>query len=339
MTYVSFPGLGIEPFHMERVAFSVFGISVNWYGLIITSGMILAVLYALWHAKCEKVKSDDIIDLALYLIIFGVIGARLYYVVMEFGSYLETGGSFWENLLGTLYNMIAVWNGGLAIYGGIIAGFLTGLVVARKKKIRFPVIADIAGPAVMVGQIIGRWGNFVNVEAYGGETALPWRMGVLQSYDGGATFVSEMYVHPTFLYESLWNLLGLILITVLYKKKKFHGQMFLTYITWYGFGRMLIEGLRADSLYIGSMRVSQFVGFASFVVGSVLLILGFRRAGRRTGRAETAYVPIYVRTDRSNGQDVLQESSALEQVGNEPPKPADGQEKAQEKENEDGKAD
>lgn len=277
MTYVSFPGLGIEPFHMDRIAFSLFGIDVNWYGLIITCGMILAVLYALWHAKHEGVKSDDIIDLALALIFCGVLGARLYYVIMEFDQYLVTDGTFWKNVGGTLYNIIAIWNGGLAIYGGIIAGFLAALVVARAKRIPFPVIADIAGPAVMVGQIIGRWGNFVNVEAYGAETTLPWRMGVLYSFNDGVSFVSEKFVHPTFLYESLWNLVGLILITCLYKKKKFHGQMFLTYMTWYGFGRMLIEGLRADSLYVGSIRISQLVGFVTFVVGAVLLTVHLRR--------------------------------------------------------------
>ena len=280
MTYVSFPGLGIEPFHMDRIAFSLFGIDVNWYGLIITCGMILAVLYALWHAKHEGVKSDHIIDLALALIFCGVIGARLYYVIMEFDQYLVGGGTFLQNLGGTLYNCIAIWNGGLAIYGGIIAGFLAALAVARAKRIPFPVIADIAGPAVMVGQIIGRWGNFVNVEAYGAETTLPWRMGVLYSFNDGVSFVSEKFVHPTFIYESLWNLLGLILITYFYKKKKFHGQMFLSYMTWYGFGRMLIEGLRADSLYVGSIRISQLVGFVTFVVGAVLIIVNLRRVKR-----------------------------------------------------------
>ena len=281
MTYVSFPGLGIEPFHMDRIAFSLFGINVNWYGLIITCGMILAVLYALWHAKHEGVKSDHIIDLALALIFCGVIGARLYYVIMEFDQYLVTGGTFWQNLGGTLYNCIAIWNGGLAIYGGIIAGFLAALVVARAKRIPFPVIADIAGPAVMVGQIIGRWGNFVNVEAFGAETTLPWRMGVLYSFNDGVSFVSEKFVHPTFIYESLWNLVGLILITYFYKKKKFHGQMFLTYMTWYGFGRMLIEGLRADSLYVGSIRISQLVGFVTFVIGVVLMVYNLRKIKKK----------------------------------------------------------
>lgn len=311
MTYVSFPGLGIEPFHMERIAFSIFGVHVNWYGIIITCGMILAVLYALWHAKTEKVKSDDLIDLALCLIVFGVIGARLYYVVMEFDSYLATGGTFWENLGKTLYNVIAVWNGGLAIYGGIIAGFITALVFSRTRKIRFPVIADIAGPAVMVGQIIGRWGNFVNVEAYGSATDLPWRMGILYSLDNGQTFLSEQYVHPTFLYESLWNLLGLAVITLVYNRKKFHGQMFLMYITWYGFGRMLIEGLRTDSLYVGSVRISQLVGFLSFAAGTVLLLVGFVRsaAQRKAAPAGVTADPAGTPEQTNGGQLQKQENT------------------------------
>ena len=290
MTYVSFPGLGIEPFYMNRIAFSIGSIQVNWYGLIIALGMVLAVLYGMRHAKIERVKTDDVIDLALSVIIFGVIGARLYYVVMELDHYIVTGGTFWQNLGDTLYGMIAVWKGGLAIYGGIIGGFIAGFFVAKKKRIRFPVIADIAGPSVIVGQIVGRWGNFVNVEAYGRETTLPWRMGIHVSYDGGDSFLREMFVHPTFLYESLWNLIGLVIITLLYKKKKFHGQMFLVYITWYGFGRMLIEGLRTDSLYVGDLRISQFVGAVSFIVGTVLLILGFRRAKAKKAEEST---PVY----------------------------------------------
>ncbi len=290
MTYVSFPGLGIEPFHMNRVAFSIGKLDVYWYGILITVGMILAVLYALHHAKIERVKSDDIIDLALALIVFGVIGARLYYVLMKLDTYIVTTGTFWENLCDTVLGMINIPGGGLAIYGGIIGGFLAGIVVAKKKRIRFPVIADIAGPSVIVGQIVGRFGNFVNVEAYGTETTLPWRMGIHTSYDYGETFIRESFVHPTFLYEALWNLVGLILITALYKKKKFHGQMFLFYMTWYGFGRMLIEGLRTDSLYIGPLRVSQWVGGITFVLGIVLLILGVRKAKAKALTARVSQV-------------------------------------------------
>lgn len=310
MTYVSFPGFNIEPFHMDPIAFSVFGIQVHWYGVIITFGMILSVLYAMYHAKYERVKTDDVIDLALYLIIFGVIGARLYYVIMEFDSYIATGGTFWENVGKTLYNIIAVWNGGLAIYGGIIAGVITGFLFARRKRIRFSVVADIAGPSVLIGQLIGRWGNFVNVEAFGGETTLPWRMGILKSVDGGQSFYSEMYVHPTFLYESLWNLLGVILITILYKKKKFHGQMFLFNMAWYGFGRMCIEGLRSDSLYVGNMRISQFVGFVAFVLGTVLMILNLHREKKTA--APIPYTAMYTKdtqTAKDTGTDTANDTS------------------------------
>ncbi len=293
MTYVSFPGLGIEPFYMDRVAFSIGKLNVYWYGVLITFGMILAVLYALYHAKIERVKSDDIIDLALALIICGVIGARLYYVLMKLDTYIVTDGTFWENVWDTLCGIVNIPGGGLAIYGGIIGGFLAGIVVARKKCIRFPVLADIAGPSVLIGQIIGRFGNFVNVEAYGSVTNLPWRMcsakiaadfkdkGLVDESGYAAVLAGELGAHPTFLYESLWNLVGFILITTLYKKKKFHGQMFLFYMAWYGFGRMLIEGLRTDSLYIGPLRVSQWVGGITFIVGIVLMIIGMRKAKKR----------------------------------------------------------
>lgn len=293
MAYVSFPGLGIEPFYMERVAFSIGKIDVNWYGVIITCGMILAVLYALWHAKIESVKSDDVIDLALAGIISGIIGARLYYVIMEWQDYLVTGKGFFRNLWETFLGVINIPGGGLAIYGGIIGGFFACLVVAKIKHIHFPIIADIAGPAVFVGQILGRWGNFVNVEAFGGPTDLPWRMcsevvardflkkGLVDFSGYQAVLDGSLGAHPTFLYESLWNLVGLIIITVLYKKKKFHGQMFLLYITWYGFGRMLIESLRTDSLAVGDIRISQLVALATFVLGTVLLVLGSRKATKQ----------------------------------------------------------
>lgn len=286
MTYVSFPGLGIEPFHIDKVAFSLFGRDVAWYGILITCGMMLAVLYALWIAKKkEGIKSDDIMDLAFFIIIFGVLGARIYYVIFRWDSYLVTSGSFFENVWATFKNCIAIWQGGLAIYGGIIAGLITAFFVAKWKKIPFLKFFDILAPCVLIGQIIGRWGNFINIEAYGSETDLPWRMGILYSLDnsGVTTGVwdAEMYVHPTFLYESLWNLMGLVLIHFLYQRKKFDGQMFCTYLIWYGFGRMLIEGLRTDSLMLGSIRISQLVGFVSVVLGIVLMVIYSIHAKRK----------------------------------------------------------
>lgn len=286
MDYISFPGLGISPFHIDKTAFSVFGHGIAWYGIIITTGMVLAVIIALMLSKFEKIKSDDIIDLALYVIIFGVIGARLYYVIFSWNEfdYLVTSAvsdgtffgsivAFFKNFAETFVNIIAIWEGGLAIYGGVIAGALAGIIFAKIKKINPFKILDLIVPCVLIGQVMGRWGNFVNMEAYGGETTLPWRMGLLYGNIDTGVWAVEKYVHPTFLYESLWNLLGLILVLILYKKKKVDGQHFCFYLVWYGFGRMLIEGLRTDSLMLGSLRISQIVGLASIVLGIVLFLI------------------------------------------------------------------
>lgn len=258
---ISFPGLGIGEFSINSVAFSLFGHNVTWYGIIVTSGIVAGFLYALYRAKFENIKSDDVLDEAIFLIIFSIIGARLYYVLTSSQEYKS------------LYDVIAIWNGGLAIYGGIIAGAITTFVVAKVKKLNFLKFFDMIAPGLMLGQAIGRWGNFMNAEAFGGETTLPWRMGIQNIFH-----IETIYVHPTFLYESLWNVVGFVIINALYKKKRFNGQIFLMYATWYGFGRMLIEGLRTDSLYVGPFRISQLVGAASFIAGLVLLIIFSRRA-------------------------------------------------------------
>ena len=189
--------------------------------------------------------------------------------------------------------MIAIWEGGIAIYGAIIAGAITIFAVCRFKKINTLKMLDAVAPAVMIGQIIGRWGNFCNGEAFGEVvTENSWlyfaRMG-LNSYNTG---YETIFVHPTFLYESLWNLAGFILIHCLYKKKKFDGQVVLMYLTWYGFGRMLIEGLRTDSLYIGVFRISQVVGFLCFVLGSIALTVFLIKARRKELDSES-YAPAY----------------------------------------------
>lgn len=288
--YISFPGLGIEPFHIDRVAFTLFGRPVAWYGIIICIGIILAVTYAILRAKTEKIKSDDMIDLAFFLVIFGVIGARLYYVLFSLEDYIVTGHGFFGNLTATLKNIVSVWKGGIAIYGALIAGFITIVLFCRRKKISLLKMVDVVSPAVMIGQLIGRWGNFVNIEAYGAETALPWRMGILKSnFDNAAelgAWTSETYVHPTFLYESLWNLLGFIIANIIYKRKKYDGQIFFFYIGWYGFGRMIIEGLRTDSLMLGPVRISQLVGFVTFALGVALSILMSRLAKQAAAEAQ-----------------------------------------------------
>lgn len=273
MKYISFPGLGIESLAIDRVAFTVFGVDVMWYGILITVGMILAYLYGITRAKIERVKTDDITDLTLFLIIFGVIGARLYYIAFKPAEFIVTNPSGGTDIMATLKAVINVRSGGLAIYGGIIAGVITAIVFAKRKKIRIPVLLDILAPSVMVGQVLGRWGNFMNVEAYGSDCDLPWRMGV--GFGGGAP-----YVHPTFFYESLWNLIGLALITAFYKKKKFHGQIVLFYAIWYGAGRAFIEGLRSDSLMVGPFRVSQLLSVVICVASVILMVIGMNKVPR-----------------------------------------------------------
>lgn len=251
---LSFPGLGIGEFTVNSVAFTVFGHPIAWYGVIITFGILLSAIYGISRAKLEGISADDMLDVILAAVIFSVIGARIYYVIF-YGNYK------------TLYDVIAVWNGGLAIYGAVIAGALTLCVMAKIKRKSPLVMLDIGAASIPLGQAIGRWGNFMNAEAYGYETTLPWRMGI-------AGMGGTIYVHPTFFYESVWNLIGFFLLWYLYKKKKFNGQIFLTYIAWYGFGRMFIEGLRTDSLLLipGVIRISQLIGAVSFAVAAALLI-------------------------------------------------------------------
>ena len=265
-TTVSFPGLGIEEISFDRVAVELFGRPIYWYGVIIMLGIVAAFIHAYLRCKQEGIKTDDILDVGLFTVIFGVIGARLYYVLTTLDTHE------YHNLL----DVLAIWEGGLAIYGGIIAGATAVVVTALVKKINPLKVTDTVAPGVMLAQAMGRWGNFMNGEAYGYEVAedsllYPFRMGLISDYTG-----SEMkYYHPTFLYESLWNVVGFVIITLLYRKKKFNGQVTLMYFTWYGFGRMFIEGLRTDSLYVGSFRISQVVGLVCFLVGSTLLIAGF----------------------------------------------------------------
>lgn len=273
MVTVSFPGLGIGEFSFSKVAFSIpigSGIQVRWYGIIIVTGIILAFLYAYYRSKHEGISFDDLLDYALFAVISGVIGARLYYVITSDQKY-------------TFAEVFQIWNGGIAIYGAIIGGAAALLAVSFYKKIKWQKAFDMVCPGVMIGQIVGRWGNFFNGEAYG-EAPTPdhflYFMRMELKHEGW----SHSYLcQPTFLYESVWNLIGFLIINALYKKKRYDGQVLLMYITWYGFGRMLIEGLRTDSLMVGTFRISQVVAFLCFVVGGVLLIVfGIRAKRQRT---------------------------------------------------------
>lgn len=267
MSSVVFPGLGFQV-NVKDIAFRVFGWPIHWYGVIIALGFLLAVAFCSRRAGRYGVEQDDIIDLLIYAVPLCIIGARLYYVIFYLDLYRNADGSL------DFMRMVRIWDGGLAIYGGIIAAILVLLVFCKKRKLCFLAFADLGSFGMLIGQLVGRWGNFVNVEAYGGPTDLPWRMGI---YDDALTGVYQyMEVHPTFLYESLWNLLGLLLLIFLVeKRRKFDGQIFLSYMAWYGLGRSWIEGLRTDSLYFFStgLRVSQVLAIIIFVVAAAVLIV------------------------------------------------------------------
>lgn len=259
-------------------------------------------------AKFEGVESDHIFDLAIFLIIFTILGARLYYVLMK----PENFNSF--------YDVIAIWNGGLAIYGGVIAGAATVFVFSKTKKIKTAKLMDIAAPGLIIGQAIGRWGNFFNAEAYGDVTTLPWRMcspqiasemlgkGQINAEQYAEMLAGTLGVHPTFLYESLWNIVGFILIMCFYKKKKYDGAPTLWYLTWYGFGRFFIEGLRTDSLYLlenvlgQTVRVSQLVAALCFIGGVVTMVICGVRA-KRAKQDAAAYEAVYTENEEKEPED------------------------------------
>ena len=279
-TKLSFPGLGIGEFTVDSEAFSIFGAPIAWYALIICLGMVFAVCYVIFRAGQIGIDSEQIIDFALFVIPIGVIGARLYYVLMELDSFDSLGEA------------LNIRNGGLAIYGGIIAGAITVFCVCKYKKINFLAFADCVVPGLIMAQSIGRWGNFMNGEAFGSETTNFLRMGIY-NYNSIYTFgTSQMvYVHPTFLYESLWNLVGFIAINVFYKHKKYDGQIFLMIFGWYGLGRMWIEGLRMDSLYLfgSSIRASQALAMLLFAVCTALLVyFAFNKPDKEFYRMEAS---------------------------------------------------
>ena len=258
---ISFPGLfGDWQFTAPSKAIDI-GNGIYWYGIIIAAGMLLGLYFCMKQAPKYGLTEDNVIDMVLWAIPFSIIGARLYYVLFYLDLFRSSDGSInWSSIY-------RIWDGGLAIYGGVIAGFLTAFLFSRCKKLSFWALADCCVQGLFIGQAIGRWGNFMNREAFGGLTDLPWRMRLWVS---STTYVD---VHPTFLYESVWNLVGFIGLHFFSKKRKFDGEVFLAYVAWYGLGRVWIEGLRTDSLYLFStgIRVSQLVAAVSFLAAGGVL--------------------------------------------------------------------
>ena len=270
---IGFPNLGLE-FTLNRVACTVLGKDIYWYGIIICAGFILAALYVNSRTKDFGITSDNLTDCLIICVPLGIICARIYYVVFEWGYYAQHPGE-----------IIAIWKGGIAIYGGIIGTLIGLFVYSRVKKLSLASLCDLAAFGLLIGQCIGRWGNFVNGEAHGGPTTLPW----------GMTIDGQSMVHPTFLYESLWNLAGFVLLHFYSKKRRFKGEIALLYAAWYGAGRAWIEGLRTDSLYIGSVRVSQLLAIISCVAAIAVLA----RQYHRIKVAKAFYMP---KTDENKGE-------------------------------------
>ena len=258
---IAFPGLGLQ-FDPSR---QVFGTFVHWYGVIIALGFLAAVLVGLRLVKREGLLADTLLDIVIFGTPSAIIGARLYYCIFQFDQYR-----------GDLLSVFKIWEGGLAIYGGIIGAVLSTVIYCRVKHVKLPKILDIGGVGLIIGQAVGRWGNFVNREAFGSHASslLPWRMRLYTD----AAMNTWADVHPTFLYESLWCIGVLCVLLWLYRRKKFDGQIFLSYVLLYGLGRLWIEGLRTDSLYLGPVRISQIVALASAAAAGVLLWRGIKKA-------------------------------------------------------------
>lgn len=258
-TLISFPGLGLELDPPSTIQLGP--LTIHFYGLIIAVGMLLAVLYASKRSKEFGLKEDDLIDGVLWVTPFAIICARLYYCIFEWDQYAS-------NPISILY----IWNGGLAIYGGVLGAVIGLSVFCKVRKIKATAMMDIVSLGLLIGQSVGRWGNFMNREAFGAPTDSFLRMGLYDTATGAVE-----YYHPTFLYESLWNFVGFLLLHFLSKKRKYDGQVALGYVAWYGLGRAFIEGLRMDSLYWGPFRVSQVLAGVSCVAAvAVLLWQGFR---------------------------------------------------------------
>ena len=266
---IDFAGLGLQI--NPPAGFSIGSFEVRMYGIVIALGLMLAVVYALRRREQFGISEDDLMDGVLWIAPFAIICARLYYCAFE-----------WEHYADNPISILYIWEGGLAIYGAVI-GAAIGVFVHCKfiKKISVPAVLDVVSLGFFIGQTMGRWGNFFNREAHGGVTDSFLRMGLLNPVT-----MEGQYYHPTFLYESVWNLAGFIWLHIYSKKRRYDGQVALLYVAWYGLGRAFIEGLRTDSLWWGPFRVSQLLAAASCVLAVVILFL----LGRKEHKPEDLFV-------------------------------------------------
>ncbi|SHJ56119.1 prolipoprotein diacylglyceryl transferase [Tepidibacter formicigenes] len=235
---------------MNPIAFTIFGIDIRWYGILISTGIMIGIFLALKEAKRVSINEEKLLDLFLIAIPCAIIGARTYYVIFN-----------WDYYKGDLFKIINIRGGGLAIHGGIIGAVLVGYLYCKIKKMNFRKILDLTAPSIALGQAIGRWGNFINQEAYGRPTNLPW-----------AINVNGVNVHPTFLYESIWDFCLFLFLMWLRKNKKYDGHVFICYAIIYSIGRFFVEGFRIDSLMLGTFRMAQVISIIFIVLGSIVHI-------------------------------------------------------------------
>jgi phosphatidylglycerol:prolipoprotein diacylglycerol transferase len=252
---ITFPGFGWE-FNPSR-GFQIGNFTIYYYGVIIAFGLMLAVIYGMRRCKQFGFKEDDILDGVLWVTPFAIICARAYYCIFS-----------WEHYAHDPISVLYIWKGGLAIYGGVLGAIVGVAVFTRIKRIKLAALFDLVSLGFLIGQGIGRWGNFFNREAFGAETQSFLRMGLYNVITGAVK-----YYHPTFLYESVWNAVGFVLLHFLSKHRKYDGQIALGYVAWYGLGRTMIEGLRTDSLMWGDFRVSQVLAAVSCVAAVVVLLV------------------------------------------------------------------
>ena len=326
MNLVEFPGLWGMKFTISRVAFDVFGIPIYWYGIIIASGFLLAVLLGMKNSKLAGIEPDSVLDMVLFGAPVAIVFARLFYVVFT-----------WELFKDNPIDIVNTRKGGLAIYGGILGALMVAYFFSKKKKVGFFSLMDFAAPYIIMAQGIGRWGNFVNQEAFGSATSLPWRMNSetvnseLMAFNSGID-LSVFGAHPTFLYESLWNFAVFFFLIWYRKRKKLDGEVFFLYMLLYGAGRFFIEGLRTDSLYLGTFRISQLLA-AVFVITFTILFIYRRKMIKKydeetpseIGQSQYGAVLMKLREegtadrqDEEKAAEVLKESDSVEADSTEP---------------------
>lgn len=292
---LTFPGLGLE-FYLSRVAFQIGNYSIAWYGVIMAAAFLVGICYVMLRTKRFGLDSDRVIDVLLVSVIGAIIGARVYYVAFSWADYKDN-----------LMDVFKIWEGGIAIYGGLIGGVIVGLIMCKIRKVRVLPILDLTVGGLIIGQAIGRWGNFVNIEAFGANTLMPWGMGgpTIENYlmmnrdklaGFGVTVDPLMPVHPTFFYESMWCLLGFLVIAWFTNRRRFDGELVLLYAVWYGLGRSVIEGLRTDSLMLGQVRISQLLSIIGVIVAAGLWIYVCVKIKKKN---DPDYLKLYVNTDEA----------------------------------------